>query len=837
MRSRNLDRSVAGRSALVFLAAIGVVAGRPACGLGPVPAGAQRFLAANCLACHDDAQATANLSVESLTDDFGDPRWVRIHDRLAAGEMPPADETQPEPAARQAFAAAVAGRVTEAVQARHAAEGRVVLRRMNRREYEHALHDLLGIATPLAGILPEDPLVHGFDTTASGLEISATHLLRYQQAAAAAIAAALPPYPLESKTVRWSGKQYLEQRLPVHRTGIDPFVRVAGDALVLHARLYGDNSMQAPQPAVPGRYRIRAALRPVGTGGKPMTVLIGKRVDRFQAEKLMNVVGYRDLPADTTTVIEAETDLKYSEGNQFIYFEGLSLPWFGDFEKARGAKGKQPLEADFAGPGLLIEWAELEGPLGAGLGVKRLFGDLPRRPRMPEGREPPPNWTSWKPGQGEFNSYPLEVVSTDPKADAERLIRGFLPLAFRRPVPEELASRFVGVAHAGLDAGLRFDEALRAAYKAVLCSPHFLCFVERPGQLDDHAVAARLARFLWSSVPDEPLLEAAAAGRLTEPAGLRAEAERMLADPKSKRFVREFTDQWLDLARFLDMMPDEIYVEADGMLLWSAPEETRAFFARLLTDDLPAASIFDSDWTMLNERLARHYGIKGVAGAELRPVALRPEHRRGGVITHASFLKLSTNASYTSPVKRGAWVLERILGTPPNPPPPDVEAIEPDIRGATTIREQLALHKNVESCAACHRAIDPPGFALENYDVLGGWRERYRVKQGGPGIDQVELATLPGRKVNVAKPVEPGGEMRDGAAFPDLAGYKQLVLRDRDQIARAMVEKLVVYATGAPVDFADRAAVEKILADTKPRDHGLRSLVHAVIQSPMFLSK
>jgi mono/diheme cytochrome c family protein len=828
--------SVAGRSALVFLAAIGFVAGRPAGGLEPVPAGVREFLAANCLACHDDASATARLSVESLGGDFADPRWARIHDRVAAGEMPPADETQPEPAARQAFAAAVAGRVTEAVEARHAAEGRVVLRRMNRREYEHALHDLLGIATPLAGILPEDPLVHGFDTTSSGLEISAAHLLRYQQAADAALAAALPRYLLESKTVRWSGKQYLEQRLPVHRTGIDPFVRVAGDALVLHARLYGDNSMQAPHPAVPGRYRIRAALRPVGTAGQPMTVLVGKRVDRFQAEKLMHVVGYRDLPADVTTVVEAETDLKYSQGNQFIYFEGLSLPWYGDFEKARGDKGKQPLEADFAGPGLVIEWAELTGPLGAGLAVKRLFGDLPRRPRMPEGREPPPDWTSWPP-TGEFVKYPLEAVSTDPKADAERLIRGFLPLAFRRPVPEELVGEFVGVAHAGLDAGLRFDEALRAASKAVLCSPHFLCFVERPGRLDDHAVAARLARFLWSSVPDEPLLAAAAAGRLTEPAGLQAEAERMLADPKSSRFVREFTDQWLDLARFLDMMPDEIYVETDGMLLWSAPEETRAFFARLLAEDLPAASIFDSDWTMLNERLARHYGIEGVAGAELRPVPLEPEHRRGGVITQASFLKMSTNASYTSPVKRGAWVLERILGTPPNPPPPDVEAIEPDIRGATTIREQLALHKSVESCAACHRAIDPPGFALENYDVVGGWRERYRVKQGGEGIDQVELASLPGRKVNVAKPVEPGGEMPDGSAFRDLAEYKRLVLRDRDQIARALVEKLVVYATGAPVDFADRAAVEKILADTKPRDHGLRSLVHAVIQSPMFLSK
>jgi hypothetical protein len=228
-----------------------------------------------------------------------------------------------------------------------------------------------------------------------------------------------------------------------------------------------------------------------------------------------------------------------------------------------------------------------------------------------------------------------------------------------------------------------------------------------------------------------------------------------------------------------------------------------------------------------------------VEGAEFRRVALEPEHHRGGVITQASFLKMSTNASYTSPVKRGAWVLERILGTPPNPPPPNIKAVEPDIRGATTIREQLALHKNQESCAACHRVIDPPGYALENYDVIGGWREKYRVKSGASGTERISVTSASGRPVNVflAKQVEPSGETAAGEKFRDIAEYKRLVLRDRDQLGRAMVHKLVAYATGAPVDFADRAAVERILADTKARDHGLRSLVHAVVQSPMFLNK
>lgn len=795
------------------------------------------FMHDHCADCHDAASATADFVMESLPDDFSDPRWVRIHDRVAAGEMPPADASQPEPAARQAFVNAVAATVTAALQNRQAAEGRVVLRRMNRREYEHALHDLLGIALPLAMLLPEDTQLHGFDTTSRGLEMSATHLLRYQRAADAALAEALPIYPLESKTVRWSGREYLEQRHAVYRKHIDPLVRLDGDSIVLHARLQSDKSMQPPRPTVAGRYRVRAAVRPVATGGRPLTVLLGKQMDRFQVQKLMHVIGYRDLPADRTTVIEAESDLGYSQGNQFFYFEVPSLPFFQDFAKARGDRGTEPLEADFAGPGLAIEWAELEGPLEAGLAVRRMFADLPRRPRMPDGKEPPPNWTAWPSPFGQFTKYPLEAVTSDPVADATRLIRGFLPLAFRRPVTEAEGGHYAALVRDGIAAGLSFDESMRSVYKSILCSPHFLTFVERPGRLDDFAVAARLARFLWSSVPDEPLLAAAAAGRLSGPGGLRAETERMLADPRSRRFVREFTDQWIDLARFLEMMPDAVYVEVDDSLLWSIPEETRAFFARVLDEDLPVTSFLDSDWTMLNERLARHYSIDGVVGAELRKVALKPEYHRGGIITHASFLKMSTNATYTSPIKRGAWVLERLLGTPPNPPPPNIEAIEPDIRGATTIREQLALHKTAAACAGCHQVIDPPGFALENYDVIGGWRDRYRVKQGGKGIDSIELATVPGKKIFLAKPVEPGGELPDGATFSDLAGYKQLVLRHRDLIARGITEKLIVYATGAPPDFADREVVDQILADTRSSGHGLRSLVHAIIESSVFLRK
>ena len=802
-----------------------------------IPPAVERIFAAHCLDCHDDATKEGGFSLASLKPDFSQPAWVRVHDKVSRGQMPPAGEDRPGPAEIRQVTDWLSQELSRATLAGRAHDGRTPLRRMNRREYETTLHDLLGIALPLRDMLPEDNLIHGFDTLARGLETSASHLLSYQRAADRALAEALPTFPAASVAKRHTGKAYLESRLPVHRTsGIDPFVRVDGDTLIYHATVGGDMGMQAPHPSMPGRYRIRAALRPVNNGDRPMTVFVGKRVDRFQAEKHLHIVDYFDIPAGKTTVIEVETDLKYSQVNQFIYFEALGLPWNGDVAKQRGADGGKPLPADFAGPGLATEWAELEGPLDVELGVQRMFGDLPREPRMPEGRSLPENWRSW-PVPGEFTKYPLTARSAVPTKDAERLIRNFLRLAFRRPPTEQQVAHHVATVKELLDQGEDFDEAMRAGYKAILCSSNFLYYIEPPGKLDDYAIAARLARLLWSSMPDEKLFAAAERGELSTANGLRAQNERMLGDRKAERFIRTFTDQWLNLAGFLDMAPDGIYLEYDAMLAWSLPQETRAFFREMLRNDLPVSSVVQTDWTFINERLAQHYGLPPVLGTQLRRTALAPGSRRGGLITHGSILKMTTNASYTSPVKRGAWIMERIVGLPPDPPPPDVAAVEPDIRGASTIREQLAKHKNVAVCAQCHRHIDPPGFALENYDVVGGWRERYRVKQGGQDIDYIELANYPGRRVWLAKPVEARGETDDGKSFADIDEYKSLLLRDRDQLARNLAEKLVLYATGDEIDFADRTVIEQIVRDTKAKNHGLRSLLHTVVQSPLFLEK
>ena len=311
--------------------------------------------------------------------------------------------------------------------------------------------------------------------------------------------------------------------------------------------------------------------------------------------------------------------------------------------------------------------------------------------------------------------------------------------------------------------------------------------------------------------------------------------ERLLADPKAERFTANFAGQWLDLRSINATSPDpEIYGEFDDFLFWSMPRETRMFFEEVLRSDLPLTEFVHSDWTFLNQRLAQHYGVPGVLGGELRRTKLPPGSHRGGVLAHAGILKVTADGTRTSPVLRGKWVLERILGQPPSPPPPDLPTLEPDIRGATTIRQQLDKHRNTPACASCHRHIDPPGFALESFDVIGGWREFYR---GTGRARTVELANYPGRTVFRGLDVETGGLAPDGRPFKDVDEYKQLLLADKDLLARNLAQKLLVYATGADIQFADREVVAQLVAKSRAKNHAFRSLLHEVVQSRTFLEK
>src|SRR5262249_13219916 len=283
--------------------------------------------------------------------------------------------------------------------------------------------------------------------------------------------------------------------------------------------------------------------------------------------------------------------------------------------------------------------------------------------------------------------------------------------------------------------------------------------------------------------------------------------------------------------------PDpQLYGDFDGTLLWAIPRETHLFFEEVLKNDRSLLDFVDSDWTMLNERLARHYGIPDVAGNDLRKVALPPGSHRDGGMTHASGLKVPADGTRTSPVLRGKWVLERIIGKPPAPPPPDVPSLEPDIRGATTIRQQLDKHRTIAACASCHVHIDPPGFALENFDPIGGWRDYYRA----PTPTKAGVGNLPGYtgRSSYRRPdVEKGGETHDGHKFENIDEYKKRLLADKDQLARNLTQKLLIYATGAEIQFADREVVEQIVARMRDKNYGFRTLVHEVVQSRVFVNK
>jgi hypothetical protein len=410
---------------------------------------------------------------------------------------------------------------------------------------------------------------------------------------------------------------------------------------------------------------------------------------------------------------------------------------------------------------------------------------------------------------------------------------------YRGPVREVDVQRFLTVIRGALKAGHSFTDSMIAGYTGVLSSPAFLYFDEKPGRLTGRALADRLAYMLWNSRPDDELLRLAASGELHKPEVLRRQTDRLLDDPRSRRFVNAFLDYWLDLRLIEATSPDTLLYpdyELDDHLVESLVEETQLFFQELLRRNLGCANLVASDFTFLNERLATHYGIPGVQGSNLRPVTLPADGVRGGLLTQGSVLKVTANGTTTSPVTRGAWVMGRLLGQPPPPPPASVPAVEADIRGATTIREQLARHRSDATCNACHQHIDPAGFALESFDVLGGWRDRYR------SLGEGELAKGIGHngqryRHRLGPKVDASGKLADGREFQDVRELKKCLLQNPEQIARNLLQQLIVYATGAPIRFSDRPVIAKILARTQPDGYPVRTLVHEIVQSDLFLNK
>ncbi|HVW00640.1 MAG TPA: DUF1592 domain-containing protein, partial [Planctomycetaceae bacterium] len=389
-----------------------------------------------------------------------------------------------------------------------------------------------------------------------------------------------------------------------------------------------------------------------------------------------------------------------------------------------------------------------------------------------------------------------------------------------------------------LEAGDCFETAMRWVYRAALCSPDFLYHVEPAGQLDDYALASRLSYFFWNSMPDDRLTELAATGKLHDPQVLREEVERMLTDGKSQRFIDDFVGQWLKLRQIAANDPDKkLYPEFNPYLQDSMVAETRGYFRELLEKNLDAAHLVRSDFAMLNGKLAVHYGIPGVSGSQIRRVKLPDDSPRGGFLTQGAILKVTANGTTTSPVPRGAFVLDRLLGQPPEPPPPNIAAVEPDVRGATTIREQLNKHKSNAVCASCHVKLDPPGFALESFDVIGGFRTRYRSIGEGDPAERGSIDPFIGIGFKLGPKVDSSGETYDHRKFTDVREFKALMAADSPRLMNNLAERFAVYGTGRPVAFGDREQLAAVVNRTQQNGGGIRTLIHELIESPLFQTR
>jgi hypothetical protein len=813
------------------------------------------FVEEFCTDCHDRATRKAGLNLEDLSLQIQDHRtaalWESVFDKIAQGAMPPKKAEQPSPHLRASFQKDLHAALHQFSTERQKLHGRVPIRRLTRAEYENTVRDLLHVETHLQDLFPEDSTTAGFHNVSQGLSFSAVHFARYQEAAEKAIADAIPTRPFTPLRTRIAGANILKDRdkdKNIARWGL----RRQGEDFIMASNLFFPyTAVTLPRAPRSGRYRYEIEAYGLHTEGRPLPLAVAIRKDSSLPDA-PEAAAWHDLPADTPATVSSELTLHAGEN---LALFGWTLPHRDTVQGKIAALKIEPEQ--WTGPALAVRSLFIEGPLDPEgkpeswppQSYRSLFGEVPLRPlsqtQIPRGTEasspPAPNDDPYTPDKlakrndAQWAADPLVPFSTSPREDAERLLKAFIPKAFRRPVPAELMRPYIESVHHTLDSGLPFHEAMRAAFKAVLCSPHFLILQETPGPLDAYAVASRLSYFLWNSPPDEPLLAKAADRSLHDASVRHAEVERLLAHPKAARFERSFTSQWLDLYKINASAPDaKLYPEFDRPLQDSALAETDLFFHEVLEKNLSVLEFIHSDWSFLNERLARHYDLPDLPGFNLRKVALPKEGPRGGILTQTSILKVTADGAKTSPILRGKWICERILGVDLPPPPEDVQKIEPDIRGAGTIRAQLEKHRSTPACASCHDIMDPPGFALETFDVIGGWRTFYRTPDPA-----AQKAPIPKTAFSVHRglPVEEGYTTSDGTRFANTAEYKQLLLTQPDRITRNLAGKLLTYATGAPVQFADRVLVDDLVHGTTADHYGLRSLVHRVVDTPAFLHK
>jgi hypothetical protein len=791
------------------------------------------FLQKHCIRCHGSKKQKADRRFDTLPAQIRKledlERYQEIVDQLNLANMPPEKEPQPPVKERARAIAQLTRQLTAARAELNTSGGHSALRRLNSWEYRQTIGDLLGLNVEVwnpAEDFPEEVKVDGFDNNGAGLVTSGRLLDHYFAAAEEAIRRATQfgdrppskkytqqsPFYFSGKSSRDLPKLFKVDRFRFipetpftdlygrhYRGGHIGFLPLLRQGGVAHSGIY---TIRVRAAAVSRIHDYGKALGDF-RNGDPLVMEIAAVDRRGSVESTGNVSKMTSLARIELTneeprwfqwkvYMEAgyEPEVRFRNGPlaakrmvRLLTTQAADKPEFKPFIGMKGGieKAHGVLKA-YRGPRLRIWEIGIEGPhfdTWPTAGHRALYGKL---------------------APGELNATTIG-----------KRLAAFAEKAFRRPPLDGELKPIQRLVAGKLKEGVEPLQALQLGCQAIICSPGFLYLNLGEGELDEVALASRLSYFLWSSPPDETLLKLAAAGKLQS--GLSAQVTRMLADSRSDRFVRHFVRRWLDLDNIGIMPPSEDFLEYYRDNLETAMrKETETFFGHVLDNNLSLREFLDADYSFLNRELALHYGIEGVQGNELQRVSLKGS-RRGGLPGHGAFLTASANGVDTSPVVRGIYVLEKLLGYTPPPPPPDVPMIEPDIRGAVTIREQLLKHREIPTCAECHRKIDPLGFALENFDAIGGWRDEYGKKN----------------------PIDSAGKLPGGDSFRTFPEFRKLLVDRQGQFNRCLSEKLLTYALGRELEIGDRPSIDEILAELDGKKGGLRDLMRLVVLSKPFL--
>lgn len=815
------------------------------------------LLQQHCLRCHGEKKQEADFRVDRLGPNILEEQtaesWHELINRVNSGEMPPKNEPQLSPTELNQLSDWVFRGLKRVTDAAQNSGGRVVIRRLNRQEYSNTIRDLVGIPFDAGEEFPSDPTAFGFDNVGSALSVSPLHMEKYVRAARKVIDRAIFTGE-QPKRERWRIQSerrskedrgyYYENDAKYGNTGVyktreekadrgrkilwslggtcehfpsDEFyhlrpvekTRFNGETLrgigfsypvsaeyIIRVRAYGHYA----KPDMAGYYLFGPPRLNVTSNGLPVL-----QCDVLATEDAPDVYETRFYTEALTTNIYIRNRTDYS-GQVVQRDVGRIGRWSID----------QPL------PYLAVDWYEIDGPI----------------------------YNQWPP-KSHTRIFFESKNRSDESVYAREVLEAFASRAFRRPARADEVDRLVAGFQRARPNKATFEEAMKVPLIAVLCSPSFL-FLDEPTApaagiandettqgapdasafgsrlLTDYELASRLSYFLWSSMPDNELIKLARDGKLREQGVIDQQVKRMLKDPRSAAFVDNFTGQWLGLRKLGDVVPDRgLFPRYGEHLEESMAGESRSFFAEILYNDLSVMNFVDSDFVMVNERLARFYEIDGVRGEHFRKVPLKPEHHRGGLLTQAAMLSMTSNGTRTSPVKRGVWILENVLGNPPSPPPPDAGEIPPPkVPGPrqATVRERLALHRSTPACAACHAKIDPLGFALENYDGSGFYRQKQSSR------DHV-----------VPHPQDPdvdaSGELPDSRSFTGVEELKRILLKEEDKFLDCLSEKMLVYALGRGLDYSDRATVQQLRETIKANDYHLRGLITDIVKTSTFQTK